>query len=308
LWAVFGPPPGGLTIRRLSAAVVALVVLFASVFVGSAAATDSTGSLPILTPRRLAPTVPGAPFVPSTSRTNVILARLSAMQQLDALNTADAALRLRHSVISPSDDAGAGVADTIRIMESQIDALERDVAILEAEVAYLNIETAPLGIGTSVFPLASLRKPFFNDWGQPRSGGRSHIGTDLLAQTGVELRAIEDGYVEQVSNGSLGGLSIYLRGDSGSRYYYAHLDEVGDFEDDERIYAGQAVGTVGDSGNARGSPHLHMQWSPTGESNWENPYPLLNALFGDGAAAEAVAAIDEVPAAPTPVGALTAER
>ena len=117
----------------------------------------------------------------------------------------------------------------------------------------------------------------------------------MLAQIGVELRAIEDGSVERISSGSLSGLSIYLLGDSGSRYFYAHLDSVEDLADGQRVYAGQAVGTIGDSGNARGAPHLHMQWDRNGASDWENPFPMLEVLFGDGVSSDTVSGIDAAP-------------
>jgi len=229
-------------------------LLIVSSFSGAVGADTSV----MLNPRIAAPTLPGAPFLPSAARRST---------------------------------------RTARILESRIATLERELAAITTATTPLLGETNEYGIGVAVFPVASLRKPFFNDWGRPRSGGRTHKGNDMLAQTGVELRAIEDGYVEKTSNGSLGGLSIYLMGDSGSRYYYAHLDEVETFEPGERVYAGQAVGTVGDSGNARGAPHLHMQWAPGGDSNWQNPFPLLDVLFGEGAAAEVLAELDEAPSA-----------
>lgn len=281
---------------RIIAILATLVVALSSILLSPLQAEDPVDALPILEPRALAPTLPGAPFLPTAARTDLVLARRDVLLQLDSLEQANAALSIRSAVDALGPDATTGHEDTQRVLSSQVAALERQLQTLEAEAEQLLGETAPFGIDIAVFPVASLRKPFFNDWGRPRSGGRSHQGTDLLAQIGVELRAIEDGTVERITNGSLGGLSIYLLGDSGSRYYYAHLDEVEDLQDGDRIYAGQAVGTIGDSGNARGAPHLHMQWDPNGESSWENPFPLLDVLFGEGAAAEAMAAIDEVPA------------
>ena len=281
-------------LRRLSASIIAFVVMLTSVMMAPVLADDPSNGLPILEPRALAPTLPGAPFLPSAVRTDLVLARLDVLSQLDALGHAGAALSLRAAIDGPDAEA---YGETQRILSSQIASLERQRAELEAAAQQLRTETDEFGVDIAVFPVASLRKPFYNDWGQPRSGGRRHQGTDLLAQIGVELRAIEDGYVERITNGSLGGLSIYLIGDSGSRYYYAHLDEVEDLADGQRVYAGQRVGTNGDSGNARGAPHLHIQWAPDGGSAWENPFPLLDVLFGEGAAAEALAAVDEVPAA-----------
>lgn len=281
---------------------------------------------PILAPRAAAPTLPGAPFFPSSAREAVVIERLTVLTQLDETRTAQTALTERATAgalgfggegrilasaaalnaaalndttlndTAPNDTAGTDVPkSTARILESQIAALERRAEEIDELAEPLLAETQPYNMGFAAFPVAELRKPFFNDWGRPRSGGRRHKGNDMLAQIGVPLRAIEDGYVERTSNGSLGGLSIYLIGDSGSRYYYAHLDEIGDVVEGQRVYAGQIVGANGDSGNARGAPHLHMQWSPTGESNWENPFFLLDTLFGEGAAAEALEAVDEVP-------------
>ena len=256
-------------------------------------ATPSTPSESLSAETWVAPTLPGAPFLPAADRTDLVLARLHALNELETLQSAESTLRLRRAV-APSEaanDAGvSGLDDTLRILESQTAALERQLAKIEIGLVPFAAETAEFGMDVAIFPVESLRKPFFNDWAQPRSGGRRHQGTDMLAQIGVPLRAIEDGTVEQISTGSLGGLSIYLLGNSGSRYYYAHLDELGDFEDGQQIYAGEVVGTVGDSGNAKGSPHLHMQWAPDGGSTWENPFPLLDVLFGEGAAAAALEA------------------
>ena len=36
-----------------------------------------------------------------------------------------------------------------------------------------------------------------------------------------------------------------------------------------------------------------MQWAPTGDSNWENPFPLVDVLFGEGVAAQARERIEQ---------------
>lgn len=278
----------------------------------AAAGSSIDSSLPILEPRAAAPSAAGAPFFPSAVRTDLVLARLDTLTQLDELRLAADVLSERSKQSEGSETPNvvqgdgpataaavsvdaAGTAETARILESRIAELERELGAIDLSSAPLLAETEQFGLGMAVFPVASIRKPFWNDWGRPRSGGRTHRGNDMLAQTGVELRAIEDGYVERTSSGGLGGLSIYLVGDSGSRYFYAHLNELADLQVDQRVYAGQRVGTVGDSGNATGAPHLHLQWSSTGGTNWENPFPLVDVLFGQGAAAEVIASLDEVP-------------
>ena len=46
---------------------------------------------------------------------------------------------------------------------------------------------------------------FTNDWGNPRSGGRTHKGTDMFAARGVPVVAVTDGTLRFSSDG-LGGI------------------------------------------------------------------------------------------------------
>ena len=132
-------------------------------------------------------------------------------------------------------------------------------------------KTCPINAATS----------FTDSWGAPRSGGRSHKGVDLMAARGAPLVAIESGVITRTSNSSLGGISIYLSGESGNRYYYAHLDALAPgVGGGMSVSVGDLVGYNGSSGNASYSaPHLHFQYAPPG-STWINPYPLVKALCG----------------------------
>jgi murein DD-endopeptidase MepM/ murein hydrolase activator NlpD len=116
---------------------------------------------------------------------------------------------------------------------------------------------------------------FINDWGFPRSGGRTHKGTDMFAKKGTPTVAVGDGVVTLKSN-SLGGTVVLLRADHGVTYYYAHLDGYASgLNSGQRVSAGQRVGYVGNTGNALGtSPHLHFEMWPGGGSA-VNPYPTL---------------------------------
>ena len=151
-------------------------------------------------------------------------------------------------------------------------------ALVDARTALIDANPGTrLGIGPAVFPVGGTYE-FVNSWGQARSGGRRHKGTDILAPEGAPLYAIESGVIERYSESSLGGLSFYFLGDSGARYYYAHLSAYGPFAEGERVEVGAVVGYNGDTGNARGTPHLHFQYAPDGGEGWVNPYPLLMEL------------------------------
>ena len=120
---------------------------------------------------------------------------------------------------------------------------------------------------------------FSNSWGAPRSGGRTHKGVDMSASRGTPLVAMESGAIYRLSNSTLGGISIYLIGNSGDLYYYAHLDAWAEgLAGGQKVAAGDPLGIVGTTGNSPSwAPHLHLGWKP-GNRDWANPYPMVNDL------------------------------
>jgi murein DD-endopeptidase MepM/ murein hydrolase activator NlpD len=113
---------------------------------------------------------------------------------------------------------------------------------------------------------------FTNDWGQPRSGGRSHQGTDMMAPTGAPNFAVVSGNLTY-GNGGAGGMGAYLEGDNGVTYVYYHLSEyVGG---PRRVAQGELIAKVGQTGNAT-TPHTHFETRPGGRTGTPiNPYPTL---------------------------------
>ncbi len=112
--------------------------------------------------------------------------------------------------------------------------------------------------------------------------GRFHAGLDLKTQTvnGFAARAVEDGWIVRVrATPTAYGRAVYLRGESGRTYVYAHLSRFSDrlrvlvnqqradtgtyrarlqFKSGEvRVRQGEVLGLTGESGT--GGPHLHFE-------------------------------------------------
>ncbi len=160
---------------------------------------------------------------------------------------------------------------------------QAEEAARRAEEAARNTTTTtsapapPAPSGSMACPMGNPHS-FSDTWGAPRSGGRSHKGVDILAPRGTPVYAIVNGVWDVRNPGNLAGNWAILRGDNGHSYYYMHLERhiVGD---GARVSAGQQTATNGDTGNARGTPHVHFEYHPGG-GGAVNPYPVARAACG----------------------------
>jgi len=142
-----------------------------------------------------------------------------------------------------------------------------------------------------VFPVVG-QVSYTDDFGDARAGGR-HEGNDLMAPKRAIAVAVEPGTVKFWTTSARAGCLLYLYGDSGTTYIYVHLnndltlanDNAGrcvagvayapGLKSGDRVTAGQAVGFVGDSGDANGiASHLHFEVHPNGGAA-TSPFPYL---------------------------------
>jgi murein DD-endopeptidase MepM/ murein hydrolase activator NlpD len=141
------------------------------------------------------------------------------------------------------------------------------------------------------FPVVG-KSHFRNDWHDPRSGNRQHLGTDIIAKKMVPVVAAASGTVAWV-HGKKGKdcCSVGITHESQGLNYesrYRHLNNDTPGTDDGKgvgvvkkikkgvhVEAGELIGWVGDSGNAENTTaHLHFElYNELG--NPINPYLLL---------------------------------
>jgi peptidase M23-like protein len=144
-----------------------------------------------------------------------------------------------------------------------------------------------------VFPVVG-QVQYIDDFGAPRSGG-AHQGNDLMAAKKSPAVAAESGTVKYWTTSRSAGCMLYLYGESGTIYYYIHLNNDLTAKNDNRgkcvkgvaytvktgarVSAGQQVGYVGDSGDANGGmSHLHFEVHPRG-GHAVSPYPYLQKAY-----------------------------
>ena len=131
-----------------------------------------------------------------------------------------------------------------------------------------------------VFPIRGT-----HDYGGPGArfgsgrGGRSHQGHDVFARCGTPMVAARGGRVKFSGYHSAAGNYLVIDGEgTGIDYSYMHMVSPSAFRRGDRVFTGQRIGEVGDSGNASGC-HLHYEmWGPPGWYAGGQPFDPLPSL------------------------------
>lgn len=206
--------------------------------------------------------------------------------------TLPAGQRLEALVTTEPAAAGAWFLDLLRddggnweTVESASDSLELSRRVDDREVLVVRLQPELLrggryelllqGRGSLAFPVEGADgRDIGSRFGDPRAGGRrSHRGVDIFAPRGTAVLAATDGRITRVGTNRLGGNVVHMRGEDGLSFYYAHLHRQS-VRTGVQVRAGEPLGEVGNTGNARGTPpHLHFGVFRRGEA--VDPYGYL---------------------------------
>lgn len=119
-----------------------------------------------------------------------------------------------------------------------------------------------------VLPVKNMRKSDYNQksyWHYPWGKSGTHKGVDIFGTKGTDVHSSIRGFTFATGNGNHSGKYVIILGPKLRFHYFAHLNSI-----DTKIGTwnslGEKIGTLGDSGNAKGkSPHLHysiVSWLP----------------------------------------------
>lgn len=157
--------------------------------------------------------------------------------------------------------------------QRQSSSLRNQIRNLEREDAALNLRI-PILFGVKPGNL-------WDTWGDARSNGRTHEGIDIIVSRGEFIVSPTDAVVTTIDDSGNGGKNVSTINPGGERYYYAHLDDFAEnLKERQILKAGDLIGYVGDTGNARGGPtHLHFGIYADDRRGALNPFPRLTTEF-----------------------------
>ncbi len=193
----------------------------------------------------------------------------------------DAALEIQRNVVQSLESQQAQMGDRLAEYEAKVADLEDQLA---AEQASAPEDTSagttttgggsPPVIGSGWLQTCPVAGPnsFVDSFGDPRPGGRSHEGIDMIAASGTPVVATAPGRVHHTGS-SVGGLGTVLFHDGSADWtFYTHFSSYGGPGEGGHVSAGDVIGYVGNTGTT--VYHLHFEYHPGGGAAI-NPYSAL---------------------------------
>lgn len=139
-------------------------------------------------------------------------------------------------------------------------------ALCAVLAAVSGLEAGAVGRSGAVFPLQTTAWRLSDGYGMRadplENGEEFHHGADLACAEGTPVAAAMDGVVLAARRSGSYGNYIRLCHAGGTETVYAHLQYIY-VREGEVICAGQALGTVGQTGRATGA-HLHFELKVNG--------------------------------------------
>ncbi len=162
-----------------------------------------------------------------------------------------------------------GVTEYTDWMRSQSTTFRRNVKKLDDDP----VQNLPIPVLFTV-KLEDLTENF----GDPRGGGtRTHEGLDILAPSGTPIVSPTKAVVIKTGSEGSAGKYVYTRNPGGETFVYMHLASIAPLKAGQFLEIGDVIGTVGDTGNAKGgTPHLHLEIR---KSKPTDPFPRLTKEF-----------------------------
>lgn len=168
-------------------------------------------------------------------------------------------------------DSGESREERFRQYRRQSSELQKKIEVLDDDA----VENVPMpvlfGVGlNNISP----------NFGDPRSGGRTHEGEDIMAVKGTPIVSPTEAVVIRTGVGPSEGNYVYTANPGGETFVYMHLDEIGeDVENGTVLEEGDLIGYVGNTGNASGgAAHLHFEIH-NDSNDPVDPFPRLTDEF-----------------------------
>ena len=232
-----------------------------------------------------APAAPAAAPAATAPVARTVAVRLRIGSVGAAVRDLQRELRRRGIPVKVDGEFGPATKKAVKRMQKRLGMAPTGVADtpllkrlgLQTRAAASAPATAPAAATTAqylkVFPVVG-KYQYTDDFGEPRHQG-PHQGVDIMADRNTPLVAVADAVVSRLSRveDGLGGIYVWLRRADGVEFYYAHMDSIATgLVEGSRVTAGQVIGAVGNSGDARyGATHCHFEIRPNGTPI--DPYP-----------------------------------
>ncbi len=173
-----------------------------------------------------------------------------------------------------SAETGATRQERVRGYRQQSSEMQQKIAALGT--ATQTIISVPILFGVKLSNISP-------NFGDPRSGGRTHEGEDIMGVKGTPIVTPTAAVVLRTVTGPSEGNTVYTANPGGETFVYMHLDRFGEGVTAGAVLSpGALIGYVGDTGNAAGGPaHLHFEIHNSSGMPVD-PYPRIALEFSPG--------------------------